>query len=165
MFCEGFSTFFVTFVSIDEIERSVPSAENQHRGGLYNFTRRSITNRRERLKFVLFQLSVWFGDGDDKTRRPKIMSKETNLIDFLHDHYANTSTTDVSQTLLRLRQQLDQQRKLVLNEIASVQREEELVKTRVQNPPHPSQKPLVHEKRDSLTSIDVEQINKMPLDL
>lgn len=107
-----------------------------------------------------------FSSEQDTTRRDrKTMSKETNLIDFIHDHYANASTTDISQTLTHLQQQLDQQRKLVLNEIASVQKEEELVKTHVQNRSNSCQKNVSNEKHDSLTSIDVEQINKMPLDL
>lgn len=102
----------------------------------------------------------------DTTRRDqKTMSKETNLIDFIHDHYANASATDISQTLTQLQQQLDQQRKLVLNEIASVQKEEELVKTHVQNRSNSCQKNVSNEKHDSSTSIDIEQINKMPLDL
>lgn len=92
------------------------------------------------------------------------MSNETNFIDFLHDHYSAGSSSDVSQALARLQQHLDQQRKLVLNEIASVKKEEEQLKPLVQLTSAQQSLPM-HEKKDSPTPIDIEQINKLPLDL
>ena len=53
------------------------------------------------------------------------MSNDTNFIDFLHDHYSTGTTNDVSRTIARLQQHLEQQRKLILNEIASVKDEDE----------------------------------------
>ena len=92
------------------------------------------------------------------------MSNNTNFIDFLHDHYSNGNTNDISQTLARLQQQLEQQRKLVLNEIATVKKEEEQLKTIVQSTNVQNQF-FDNQKKDSLTSFDIEQINKLPLDL
>ena len=94
----------------------------------------------------------------------EIMSDETNFIDFLHDHYSAGSSTDVSQALARLQQHLDQQRKLVLNEIATVKKEEEQLKPLLQSSTV-QQSLSAHEKKDSPTSMDIEQINKLPLDL
>jgi hypothetical protein len=92
------------------------------------------------------------------------MSNDTNFIDFLHDHYSNGTTNDMSQTLARLRQHLEQQRKLVLNQIATVKREEEQLKSIVHSTTI-SQQFSDNQKKDSLTSFDIEQINKLPLDL
>ena len=84
----------------------------------------------------------------------------TNFIDFLHDHYSNGTTDDMSQTLARLQQRLEQQRKLVLNEIATVKKEEEEMKAFVQT--HQQQSFDNSCKKDSL---DIEELNKLPLDL
>ena len=92
------------------------------------------------------------------------MSNNTNFIDFLHDHYSNGTTNDMSQTLARLRQHLEQQRKLVLNEIATVKKEEEQLKTIVHTNTI-SQQFSDNQKKDSLTTYDIEQINKLPLDI
>ncbi len=92
------------------------------------------------------------------------MSNDTNFIDFLHDHYSNGSTNDMSQTLARLQQHLEQQRKLVLNQIATVKREEEQLKSVVHSTTISSQF-SDNQKKDSLTSFDIEQINQLPLDL
>ncbi|CAF1039582.1 unnamed protein product [Adineta steineri] len=93
------------------------------------------------------------------------MSTNTNFIDFLHDHYSNGSSNDMSQTLKHLRQHLEQQRKLVLNEIATVKKEEELLKTIVHTNNIQHQDSDNHHKKDSITVYDIEQINKLPLDL
>jgi hypothetical protein len=92
------------------------------------------------------------------------MNTDTNLIDFLHDHYSSGTITDMSQTLARLRQHLEQQRKLVLNQIATVKKEEEQFKLIAQSTTIPAQFSDV-QKKDSLTSFDIEQINQLPLDL
>ncbi|CAF1157155.1 unnamed protein product [Rotaria sordida] len=92
------------------------------------------------------------------------MSNNTNFIDFLHDHYSNGTTNDISQTLARLQQHLEQQRKLVLNEIATVKKEEEQLKTLVKSTTV-QQQFSDNQKHDLLTSLDIEQINKLPLDL
>jgi len=92
------------------------------------------------------------------------MSNNTNFIDFLHDHYSNGSTNDMSQTLARLQQHLEQQRKLVLNQIATVKREEEQLKSIVHSTTISPQF-SDNQKKDSLTSFDIEQINQLPLDL
>ncbi|CAF1271405.1 unnamed protein product [Rotaria sordida] len=94
----------------------------------------------------------------------KTMSNNTNFIDFLHDHYSNGTTNDISQTLARLQQHLEQQRKLVLNEIATVKKEEEQLKTLVKSTTV-QQQFSDNQKHDLLTSLDIEQINKLPLDL
>lgn len=92
------------------------------------------------------------------------MSNDTNFIDFLHDHYSSGSTNDMSQTLARLQQHLEQQRKLVLNQIATVKKDEEQFKSIVHST-NISQQISDNHKKDSLTSFDIEQINKLPLDL
>ncbi|UJR26225.1 hypothetical protein I4U23_007568 [Adineta vaga] len=93
-------------------------------------------------------------------------SGNTNFIDFLHDHYSNGTTNDMSDTLTRLQQHLEQQRKLVLNEIATVKKEEEQIKSFVQlNSTNQEQLFDNIHKKDSLTSLDIEEINKLPLDL
>ncbi|CAF2307701.1 unnamed protein product [Rotaria sp. Silwood2] len=92
------------------------------------------------------------------------MSNNTNFIDFLHDHYSNGTTNDISQTLTRLQQHLEQQRKLVLNEIATVKKEEEQLKSLVHSTTV-QQQFSNNQKHDLLTSLDIEQINKLPLDL
>jgi hypothetical protein len=92
------------------------------------------------------------------------MNNDTNFIDFLHDHYSSGTTTDMSKTLARLQQHLEQQRKLVLNQIATVKKEEEQLKSVVHSMTVPLQS-FDHQKKDSLTSFDIEEINKLPLDL
>ena len=92
------------------------------------------------------------------------MSKDTNFIDFLHDHYSNESKVDMSQTLARLRQHLEYQRKLVLNQIATVKKEEEQLKTFVDSTTN-AQQLADNQSKDCLTSFDIEQINNLPLDL
>lgn len=92
------------------------------------------------------------------------MNKDTNFIDFLHDHYSSSNTTDVSQTLARLQQQLEQQRKLVLNQIATVKKEEEQFKSTVHSTTVAPQT-FDQSKKDSLTPFDIEELNKLPLDL
>jgi hypothetical protein len=92
------------------------------------------------------------------------MSNDTNFIDFLHDHYSSGTTNDMSQTLARLQQHLEQQRKLVLNQIATIKKEEEQLKSIVHSN-NVSQQFSDNQKKDSLTSFDIEQINKLPLDL
>ncbi|CAF0721471.1 unnamed protein product [Rotaria sp. Silwood1] len=92
------------------------------------------------------------------------MSNNTNFIDFLHDHYSTGTTNDISQTLTRLQQHLEQQRKLVLNEIATVKKDEEQLKSLVQSTTIQQQFSDI-QKHDFLTSLDIEQINKLPLDL
>lgn len=92
------------------------------------------------------------------------MSNNTNFIDFLHDHYSTGNTTDVSQTLARLQQHLEQQRKLVLNEIATVKKEEEQLKS-VAKSNNTQQQLSDNQKLESLSSFDIEQINSLPLDL
>ncbi len=92
------------------------------------------------------------------------MSNDTNFIDFLHDHYSNGTTYDMSQTLARLQQHLEQQRKLVLNQIATIKKEEEQLKSIIHST-NVSQQFSDNQKKDSLTSFDIEQINKLPLDL
>jgi hypothetical protein len=92
------------------------------------------------------------------------MSNDTKFIDFLHDHYSNGTNSDMSQTLARLQQHLEQQRKLVLNEIATVKKDEEQLKTIVQSTHIPQQFSDNH-KKDSSSSLNIEQINKLPLDL
>ena len=92
------------------------------------------------------------------------MNKDTNFIDFLHDHYSSGNTTDVSQTLARLQQQLEQQRKLVLNQIATVKKEEEEFKSTVHSTTAAPQT-FDQSKKDSLTPFDIEELNKLPLDL
>ncbi len=92
------------------------------------------------------------------------MSNNTNFIEFLHDHYSNGTTNDMSQTLARLQQHLEQQRKLILNEIASVKKEEEQLKS-VVNSTNNQQQFSDNQQKTSLTSFDIEQINNLPLDL
>jgi hypothetical protein len=94
----------------------------------------------------------------------KIMSSDTNFIDFLHDHYSNGTPNSTSQTLSRLQQHLEQQRKLILNEIASVKKEEEQLKSIV-NSANVQQQYSDNQKKTALTPFDIEQINKLPLDL
>jgi hypothetical protein len=94
----------------------------------------------------------------------KIMSSDTNFIDFLHDHYSNGTPKSTSQTLSRLQQHLEQQRKLILNEIASVKKEEEQLKSIV-NSANVQQQYSDNQKKTALTPFDIEQINKLPLDL
>lgn len=89
------------------------------------------------------------------------MNTNTNLIDFLHDHYTNGNSNDMSETLIRLQQHLEQQRKLVLNEIASVKKEEEQLKSFVHSTNNSSQQFSDNHKKE----FDIEQINKLPLDL
>ena len=71
----------------------------------------------------------------------------------------------MSQTLARLQQHLEQQRKLILNEIASVKKEEEQLKSGYINSNNIQQQSSDNQKKTSLTSFDIEQINKLPLDL
>lgn len=92
------------------------------------------------------------------------MANNTNFIDFLHDHYSNGATSDVAQTLLRLQQHLEQQRKLVLNEIATVKKEEEQVKSIVQSTKVQQQNPD-NQKLEFFQLFDIEELNKLPLDL
>ena len=92
------------------------------------------------------------------------MSNDTNLIDFLHDHYSNGSNCDMAQTHARLQQHLEQQRKLVLNEIATVKKEEEQLKSLAQ-PTHVHQSVFNLPLTDASAAMDIEQINKLPLDL
>lgn len=92
------------------------------------------------------------------------MNKDTNFIDFLHDHYSNGTTNDMSQTLARLRQHLEYQRKLVLNQIATVKKEEEQLKSLVDSTSN-AQQLSDSQKKDFLTPLDIEQINNLPLDL
>jgi hypothetical protein len=88
----------------------------------------------------------------------------TNFIDFLHDHYSNGSNTDMSRTLARLQQHLDRQRKLVLDEIATVQKEEEQFKCLTHaNSMSPALS--IDQKNACLSSFDIAKINKLPLDL
>lgn len=93
-----------------------------------------------------------------------LMSKDTNFIDFLHDHYSNDSKTDMSQILARLRQHLEYQRKLVLNQIATVKKEEEELKSFADSTIN-QQQSVDNQTKDCLTSLDIEQINNLPLDL
>ena len=90
------------------------------------------------------------------------MSTDTNFIDFLHDHYSSGTTNDMSTTLTRLQQHLEQQRKLVLNQIATVKKEEEQLKSIVNSTTTPSQS-FDHQKKD--LPFDIDEINKLPLDL
>ncbi|CAF3399212.1 unnamed protein product [Rotaria socialis] len=92
------------------------------------------------------------------------MTNNTNFIDFLHDHYSTGNTTDVSQTLARLHQHLEQQRKFILNEIATVKKEEEQLKSVVHSV-NVQQQFSDNQKPGSLASFDIEQINSLPLDL
>ena len=69
-----------------------------------------------------------------------------------------------SQTVARLQQNLERQRKLVLNEIATVKKEEEQFKSLV-NSSTVQQNFVDSSKKTSSTSIDIEQINQLPLDL
>ena len=94
----------------------------------------------------------------------RIMNKDTNFIDFLHDHYSTGNPTDMSQTLARLQAQLEQQRKLVLNQIATVKKEEEQFKSLVHSTTV-AQQSFDQQKKDSLTSMDIDELNKLPLDL
>jgi len=94
----------------------------------------------------------------------KTMSSNTNFIDFLHDHYSSGTTSNMSQTLARLQQHLEQQRKLVLNEIATVKKEEEQLKSIVYSTTV-QQQFSDNYKKDSLTLFNIEEINKLPLDL
>lgn len=94
------------------------------------------------------------------------MSTKTNFIDFLHDHYSNSTSSDVSATLAKLQQQLERQRKLVLNEIATVKREEEQLNALAQtNMAQPTQTFEHVDKKDFFESFDIDELNKLPLDL
>ena len=91
-------------------------------------------------------------------------NNNTNFIDFLHELYSNESETDVSATLARLQQHLDQQRKLILNEIATIKEEEQQLKTLVQSASNQNNYNN-SDKNSSFTLSDIEKINKLPLDL
>ena len=92
------------------------------------------------------------------------MANCTNFIDFLHDHYSDGTTNDISQALIRLQQRLEHQRKLVLNEIATVKKEEGQLKS-LEHSSNIQQQYSDNQKTDYLTTLDIERINKLPLDL
>ena len=111
--------------------------------------------------WILFSTGLSF---EELALRSNDMSNDTNLIDFLHDQYSNGSNCDMAQTHARLQQHLEQQRKLVLNEIATVKKEEEQLKSLAQ-PTNVHQSVFNLPLTDASAAMDIEQINKLPLDL
>ncbi|CAF4742713.1 unnamed protein product, partial [Rotaria magnacalcarata] len=64
----------------------------------------------------------------------------------------------------RLHQHLEQQRKFILNEIATVKKEEEQLKSALHSV-NVQQQFSDNQKTGSLASFDIEQLNSLPLDL
>ncbi|CAF0726939.1 unnamed protein product [Didymodactylos carnosus] len=104
-----------------------------------------------------------------------------NFIDFIHEHYWNNDNSNIQTTLHRAHQHLERQRNLIWKEIASIKQEEETLKhvlesknkqtvSKEQNisannvPLKAKQGTDIH-LRQTPTALEIEQLNKLPLDL